>query len=376
MAAALTLLWSLPSNINPGTPRDLTVWPLALFYACASALCMVYWAIHRFRPSTMWLPGLDAWYRVLPEPAQALVRRAALVPPRFPTQSWRSFPDLSWEVNSAGMAIALFGEQDERPIWRKSTQYIVWYFAPIVVPLCSLFMAPLLQNGILGPDSISDHTKLSYGVSSLIWLTWSITYFAASGTRDFTLPMVNRDARYPDSLASLLRYPNKELRRVASEYFEGKGAATFNLLALAVVPLYMGYIGLYAGNSGHRDAPSGSPSYSGRSVAVHDCDGCCGEIERAPSAAGPASGRGMVSTGGSAGSASAAGSVSAASEITPPAAAGSSTTALRIDSAASIAGPAGPLGAAKAVGEANASRARSANHPSRRGAGSKGCKRH
>jgi hypothetical protein len=283
IAAVLTLLWSLPAEFNPGTPREISVWPFLIFQASAAVLALAYWAIHRFRTNTLWLPGLSAWYLKLPQPAQALVRRIAVVPPRYPTQSWRSFPDLSWEVNSAGTAIALFGEQDDRPIWRKSTQYIVWYFAPIVIPLCCLFLTPLIQNAILGPASITDHTKLAYGVNSLTWLIWSVTYFVASGGRDFTIPTANKDAGYPTSLANLLSYPNKELRRVAKEYFDGKGGATFNLLALAVVPLYMGYIGIFPGGSGPSNIPQAGTAETEKSPAVREtttvlieCTKCCG----------------------------------------------------------------------------------------------------
>ncbi len=195
------------------------------------------------------LPAVDAWYAALPTPLQEVVRQSTrLQSVPAPSAAWRTVPDLSQQVQVGGAYEAFFSEDDnERPIWRRSRLYVLWYFSPIVIPFACLLAAPLLWTfwDSAGARAMPAHTKLLYGLSAAVWATWAMSFFTVFTKRDFVQPLLlagRADLRIP---ATLLPFPHDEVRRAARSFFVGSGAAVFNLFVTLLVPAYATYIGLF-----------------------------------------------------------------------------------------------------------------------------------
>lgn len=262
-ASTLSIASKVPTPSHGQTP-----------FLAVGAVLVVFYLLMAHAPWTLKLPGLAVWHQRLPSPMRAMV--AASIRKRLvfqPSFVWRAIPDLSREVHTAGTYEALFSEDDyERPVWSRSRLCLLWYFAPIVVPLAALFFAPLLSNlgqavyancvaglsflpdwmkpventGLLGMD---EGSKVLLGVASMVWAAWSLSFFLAMGKRDFVVPLRlagRADLRVP---ATLLPFPNFDVRRGAQAFFVGTGGAAFNLLVVAIVPAYAGYLGLFSPHS-------------------------------------------------------------------------------------------------------------------------------
>ena len=225
------------------------------FLAIGCALMLLLALLSRYWQGLFNLPYLSGWFKDLPESVKPLVKQATTIQTRTPSSTWRSIPDVSREVHYAGIAMAMFDEDEQRPIWQRSTLCLIWYFAPIVVPLAVLLLAPLFFNLVRGLPGLDDESKLMFGVASFVWATWSIAFFVAMGARDFMMPL-----RYPEGfnrglLADVISYPNRQVRKVAATFFVGTGTTVLQMLALAIVPAYAGYLGLF-GSARAEDASS------------------------------------------------------------------------------------------------------------------------
>lgn len=255
---SITLARSFSERHDGSAEAEL---PAIAFLAVCIVAAVIYRVWLSISPSALALPSLDRWYLSRPLPARALIARVAHRPPLHPSSTWRRIPDLSFELNSAGTAIALFGEDASRPIWRRSVLYVLWYFAPVLVPLLALFVTPVLID-TFAPSGLSNAAKLKLGLAAMLWLAWSLSFFEGAGNQDFLRGQHARDRRLPGSLADLLRYPDGEMRRVARDYFRGRGAIVFSLLALSVMPVYFDYLGLFSPTDGGTQAKSGLASIS------------------------------------------------------------------------------------------------------------------
>lgn len=212
-----------------------------------AAIVALYLLVYFFPKSTaLYLPALDAWYHDRPSSVRPVIDDSTRRPSPYPTRTWRTISDMSSEVLSAGTALALFREDDDRPIWRRSTSSVVWYFAPVLIPLVVLFATPLVFNVWRGSPGMDNTSKLMLGVASFVWAAWSVAYFVAFGERDF-MSYLRRSALQPrEALANTFAFPNKMTRRVAAQFFDGQGATAFQFLSFVIVPAYAGYLGLFA----------------------------------------------------------------------------------------------------------------------------------
>jgi hypothetical protein len=235
---SVVLVRSVVGHTERDAAADLTA-------ATFLGACAITAALYRIFPRDLALPSLDRWYLSRPLPARALIARVAHRTPPHPSATWRRIPDLSFELNSAGTAIALFGEDASRPIWRRSVRYIQWYFAPVLVPLVAMFATPVLLDAY-AQGGLTNTSKLQLGLVAILWLAWALSFFEGAGNQDFLAGQHPNDRRLPKSFADLLRYPDGEVRRVAKEYFRGRGAVVFSLLALSVMPVYFDFLGLFS----------------------------------------------------------------------------------------------------------------------------------
>jgi hypothetical protein len=247
---------------NPLT-SDRALYGAAEFLVSGFALLLLYILAYRKWPGLFELRTLDHWYQQLPDPVKAMVQRATRNAPGIPSSRWRSIPDISQEVHYAGIALALFGEDKRRPIWRRSAKCLIWYFAPIVVPLVALFAAPLVSNIWSKWPGIDDTSKLLFGVTAFVWAGWSISYFVAMGTRDFGMALDFPHGQRHGLLAQAMAYPNHETRNTAARFFVGSGPTIFNIVVIAAVPAYAGYLGLFGAAASDAAEPR-------QVVEVHD----------------------------------------------------------------------------------------------------------
>ncbi len=207
---------------------------LALFANFALALLI------RYTPSFQ-LPPLATWYSRLPIPARRLIWNATHRSPAYASQSWRTVHDLSQEVHSAGITIALFGDGRSPSIWRHRVRVLWTYLAPVSLPfLCLLVFPPIVQFGDLG-----DVPKVELALSTIAWAAWSICFFLHFGDRDFVGTAGRAGSNITLLLADVLSYPNRNLRIRAAQYFKNGGYLVFDLIVLALVPVYMGYLDLF-----------------------------------------------------------------------------------------------------------------------------------
>lgn len=238
--------WCLTAPVAPVPSTPLS------YLGVGIVLMGLYWSAIRLGAMAMALPQLSRWRRGLPIHWRALVDQATRKPPRHASSTWRSIPDLSREVNGTGTAMALFADSHTSPVWKRSSRYILWYLAPALVPLVALWCAPLVVWAGLGATSFLDGSKLAWGLASMTWASWVLAFFCINGIRDFELPE-DRSARAPTLLADMLGLPYRETREKASSYFVGQGGAVFNLMVVAMLPAYMGYLGLFT----HAEPPKG-----------------------------------------------------------------------------------------------------------------------
>jgi len=215
------------------------------FLAIGGVLLLVYLLIYRVWPRLLSVPGLYEWYKALPSPVQPMVRRATESGRIVPSMTWRHIADVSREVHQAGIALTLFDSNAYRPIWRRNALCFFWYFAPILLPAITLFLAPTVFNIARGLPGIDNESKLLYGLASITWAAWSVSYFFAIGSRDF-----GETPTYPAGysrglLADTIAYPNKATRSVAADFFQGSGSTAIQLISVALVPAFAGYLGLF-----------------------------------------------------------------------------------------------------------------------------------
>ena len=230
-------------------------------YLWASVLTLmgIWWLMAR-NANTFALPDLTKYYqKTLPSSVHPLIKGATSGRAKYPTTSWRALPDISIETHSAGISLALFGDSDVGPVWKTSAKCFVWYFAPVLIPLLAIFLAPLLSASLMPRLSflppIEDSDKLSLGLASMVWASWSVAFFVAMGTRDFVDPQRVRalNGRF---LARVFSHWSIGKRAKAAQFFAGTGSTAFHLLALAVVPIYFDYIGLFESPKAEVAAPT------------------------------------------------------------------------------------------------------------------------
>ncbi len=229
--------------------RDLFRWQIESFGALTILLpgglcCIAYWLLLGRFTEVLDAPALSAWYDGLPEPVKPLVRSVSRTRPPFPSASWRHIRDVSQELNSAAVAMVLFSSGIAGPIWRRSGKCVLIYFAPVVIPLLALFLGPLFVEAIPGSLRIRGPDKLSLGIAAVVWAVWSMCFFLVIGWRDFVGLTPDLGTRH-HLLADIVAHNNKEVRRVARDYFVGRGSAVFQVLVLAFVPMYFDYLGLF-----------------------------------------------------------------------------------------------------------------------------------
>ena len=90
-------------------------------------------------------------------------------PSRHPSASWRTYPAMRSELIRAGLALSLFPESVEKPIWRRSPLNALTYFAPVSMPLLALVVTPLVWPIPTGTAGLDNTTKVMLALSSMVW---------------------------------------------------------------------------------------------------------------------------------------------------------------------------------------------------------------
>ncbi len=192
------------------------------------------------------VPSIDAWYHDLPSTVKPLVDRAASRRNRYPSSSWRSVTDISQELSSAAVASAFFGEYTTAAVWKRSTMYGIYCYAPIIVPLIALFAAPLVAQHAGHYLGIGSPSKLSLGLCVVVWAAWSICFFLAVGRREIVTPAFAPRVGGRPLLADIFHHPNLAMRMSAARQFVSTPSlGVFSAIALSVMPIYFDYVGLF-----------------------------------------------------------------------------------------------------------------------------------
>jgi hypothetical protein len=239
-------LWDV-RNIEPdGFMRLLVIPANQPFLVLLGMLAVLITALHAMIAWRAWwgrdLAEMSHWYASLPAAVRALVRNAVTDAPRFPSTSWRQFADVSREVHSAGVAAAFISEHDVNAISHRSFTWALWLLAPTFVPLGALIVVPILAT-VGGLAHLPD--KMLFACSIMVWAVWASGWFQFEGNRNFSQadPPPRGGAAITIAQATSRMYVRQ--RKVWREYFLGQGVVIVRFLAVAVVPAYMTYIGLY-----------------------------------------------------------------------------------------------------------------------------------
>lgn len=193
------------------------------------------------------LPNFQSWYNDLPKVVRELVKESFDGKLKYPSMTWRSMVDLSQASLSFAMTEAFFGNKRNSGLFTLTSNWMLWYLAPILLPLISLLIAPMVAD-ILFQFDYKKPSNLQFGLAIIIWGFWASAYFVFIGTRDFVdAPSWNTHGQR--ALVNTVFTPKKEVHRVATEYFAGKWTVVSNLALLVLIPAYLSYIALFSTES-------------------------------------------------------------------------------------------------------------------------------
>jgi len=240
-----SLYAALSTSLVDDPPRSYGALPFLVVAVVIG--CLLYTAERAFHRHFQ-LPGLQSWYGALPSTVKDLLAptlQSTGHGRRYLSSTWRTIPDIASELNTAGTYVALFSEDKrDRPIWRRSRAGVVWYFAPLIVPLGALVFTPLLMVLLPGSTGLDEGTKIAYSSGSVVWAAWSFCYFLYFCARDFVEPLRFSDMRY-GHLSSVLRFDNLRDRQEVEQFFVGGGKTVYDAVVVLVVPAFVGFMGLF-----------------------------------------------------------------------------------------------------------------------------------
>lgn len=195
------------------------------------------------------LPALQRWYWSMPEAIKSLLQPALMQSTwgrRHFSSTWRTIPDIASELNTAGTYVALFSEDRlERPIWRRSRAGLVWYFAPLIVPIAALTFTPLMMSLLPCYSGMDERTKIAYGSGAVVWAAWSFCYFLYFCARDFIDPLRYSGTRY-GRLTKVLEFDNLRDRQEVESFFVGSGKTAYDAVIVLVPTALVGFLGLFS----------------------------------------------------------------------------------------------------------------------------------
>lgn len=240
-SALLSLLGSSPANYRTygATP----------FLVTAFLVALALYGAERFFYRHFQLPALQSWYQRMPEAVKRSLQptlRQRRWRRRFFSSTWRTMPDIASELNTAGTYAALFSEDRmDRPIWRRSRAGILWYFAPLIVPISALTFTPLLMALLPCNGGMDERTKIAYSCGAVVWAAWSFCYFLYFCARDFVEPLRYSSASY-GHLQKVLLFDNLRDRKEVEGFFVGSGKAAYDALIVFVPAAFIGFLGLFS----------------------------------------------------------------------------------------------------------------------------------
>lgn len=248
------------SSIHPNkVSLDLMLW------ATAAAYSALYYAAAKTASWATDIPELSEWYEAQPAVVRKLIRKEVSTSPNYPSITWRSFADLSREINSAGVSAAFISNQVPHPMWRQKTNWITWLMAPAIVPLATLVTIPMIYGNFQSLGFGCLPSKLQFAASILIWSIWAARWFQFEGCRNFSQPETSSSGKQAITLTQAISRIQVDQRKIWKSYFLGQGLVIVQLVALAIAPAYMGYIDLYDCDAQH-ECPSNCETQVNRPV--------------------------------------------------------------------------------------------------------------
>lgn len=253
LGSAYAFLTALQSW-STSSPQNFTrAYGAAPFLVTAFVVALALMGAEFFFYRHFHLPGLQSWYRRMPYAVKQLLEPSLNQQTwrrRFFSSTWRTMPDIASELNTAGTYVALFSEdRRNRPIWRRSRAGLVWYFAPLIVPLSALTFTPLLMALLPCYGGMDERTKVAYACGAVVWAAWSFCYFLYFCARDFVEPQRYSNARY-GPLSHVLLFDNMHDRREVEAFFVGSGKTAYDALIVLVPAAFIGFLGLFSSPAG------------------------------------------------------------------------------------------------------------------------------
>lgn len=217
--------------------------------------CFLLWAVF----SVIWtknspsfrLPELEGTYTSVSQTVKEKITKTTKLRAGEPVRNWRVVRNISQEVHFYGQAACLFRSDVEGPAWRHSIRALIWYYAPVTLPLAILIVLPILY---LNPQLLPFSTWLSaskiperfeLGLATIAWASWSMPFFIVATERDFAETIGDDNDRRPTTDVQLFPLGEEENRRLLQEHVSGNGRLAFQVLVLALMPALFSYFGLF-----------------------------------------------------------------------------------------------------------------------------------
>lgn len=239
-------------------PAEMKVWEVRVGDAIPLAVpmvCLIFWygfskIWTRYSPGFR-LPELEGAYRNVSETVKEKITVTTKSKSRVPASVWRNARNVAQEAHLYGQAVAFFSVDAAGAAWKKSLRALLWYYAPVTVPCLILFATPplmLVLNAMIGEAcSFSIHVaeRHELALAALAWASWSTAFFIVLSEREYGNRAVLRTNDLVMTDADIFQFGAHENRWVLHTYISGQGQAVLQLLVLAIMPLLMGYMGLF-----------------------------------------------------------------------------------------------------------------------------------
>lgn len=169
-----------------------------------------------------------------------------------PTWEWRHVIDLPYAFYLNAISLAMFKAPQAKSAFRHNLGFVVWYLAPVYLPLLALLIAPFSMDWAkpqycLDAKNIDDYfckdksIKFCYAEAMILWAVWATTYYLMLSKKHF-LRQENPQPIYALAVFGLLK--DSSLSEM-SRYFENMGLAIAALFILSIMPIYFDYLGLF-----------------------------------------------------------------------------------------------------------------------------------
>lgn len=226
--AALATLWPVVPAV-----ALMSIWIVgAWWWMCSSRAFQVH--------------ELESAYRSVSHTIREKITQTTRMAHPAPAQSWRSMPNMAHEVHLFGLSASLFQTESGGLVWKKGLRALLWYYAPVSVPLAILILLPPTYIALA---SIASELEAPYkhelAMATLAWVSWAMPYVLIRSEIDFTSVRRREEGSPARSEVDVFSLGHADNRRVLSQYITGSGLVAMEAVVAVLAPSLMGYIDLF-----------------------------------------------------------------------------------------------------------------------------------